>query len=136
MRWPPRVGPAVTVGLATLTVGLAAAALLVSMPAPAAHVVRHRHPPAIPQCQYSSPGSAPSYGPCTGGPPPVVRKPPPLTHKQLTRSTGYYVVKAGDTLWSISHSSLQHPRRWVRLWRLNPKVTNPSAIYPGEVLKL
>jgi nucleoid-associated protein YgaU len=131
----PRIGPAVTVALTVATVGLASAALLVSMPAPARHVVHRHHVVVVPQCTYSAPGTPPAYGPCTGGPP-VVRRPPPLTHRQLAQSAGYYVVKAGDSLWSISHSSLTHPRRWLKLWKLNPKITDPSQIYPGEVLKL
>jgi nucleoid-associated protein YgaU len=52
------------------------------------------------------------------------------------RHVRHVTVKAGDTLWSLSHSSPQHPLRWVKLWHHNPQVKNPSLIHPGEVLKL
>ena len=47
-----------------------------------------------------------------------------------------YVVKKGDTLWDISTIFLDQPWLWPKLWRLNPEITNPHLIYPGDVLKL
>jgi hypothetical protein len=47
-----------------------------------------------------------------------------------------YVVVKGDTLWDISIIFLDQPWLWPKLWRLNPEITNPHLIYPGDVLKL
>lgn len=47
-----------------------------------------------------------------------------------------YVVKRGDTLWDIAGLYLQHPWLWPRLWKLNPQVSNPHLIYPGDELHL
>lgn len=47
-----------------------------------------------------------------------------------------YVVVKGDTLWDISAVFLEQPWLWPKLWRLNPEISNPHLIYPGDVLRL
>jgi LysM domain len=47
-----------------------------------------------------------------------------------------YVVKKGDTLWSISNKFLKDSWQWPELWYVNPKVKNPHLIYPGDELFL
>lgn len=48
-----------------------------------------------------------------------------------------YVVKQGDTLWSISGKYLYRPYKWPQLWNVNKgKIRNPHLIYPGQVLNL
>ncbi len=48
-----------------------------------------------------------------------------------------YVVKQGDTLWSIAERYLDAPWRWPELWNLNKdEIKNPNRIYPGNVLVL
>lgn len=48
-----------------------------------------------------------------------------------------YVVKQGDTLWSISGKYLYRPYKWAQLWNVNKgKIRNPHLIYPGQVLNL
>ncbi|MGH8442029.1 MAG: LysM peptidoglycan-binding domain-containing protein [Nevskiaceae bacterium] len=47
-----------------------------------------------------------------------------------------YVVKKGDTLWSIANMFLRDSWQWPELWYVNPKVKNPHLIYPGDELYL
>ncbi|MGQ0586324.1 MAG: LysM peptidoglycan-binding domain-containing protein [Gammaproteobacteria bacterium] len=47
-----------------------------------------------------------------------------------------YVVKKGDTLWSIANMFLRDSWQWPELWYVNPKVKNPHLIYPGDELFL
>ncbi len=47
-----------------------------------------------------------------------------------------YVVKEGDTLWSIAEHFLGKADRWPELWGWNPQITNPHYIYPGDIIYL
>ena len=48
-----------------------------------------------------------------------------------------YVVKRGDTLWSISGLYLHKPWNWPKLWGMNRQsIANPHLIYPGQTLYL
>ncbi len=47
-----------------------------------------------------------------------------------------YIVKKGDTLWSICEQYYGDPYLWPELWEMNKFVTNPHWIIPGDVIKL
>jgi LysM repeat protein len=47
-----------------------------------------------------------------------------------------YVVKKGDTLWSIASKFLRDSWQWPEVWTVNEKVKNPHLIYPGDELYL
>ena len=43
-----------------------------------------------------------------------------------------YSVKQGDTLWDIAKRFYDSPLRWPDVWGINPQISNPHRIYPGE----
>ncbi len=47
-----------------------------------------------------------------------------------------YLVEEGDTLWDVCEYYFGEPRRWPTVWALNPHITNPHWIYPGDILRL
>ena len=47
-----------------------------------------------------------------------------------------YLVEKNDTLWDICEYYFAEPRQWPTIWALNPHITNPHWIYPGDILRL
>ncbi|MBI2116045.1 MAG: LysM peptidoglycan-binding domain-containing protein [candidate division NC10 bacterium] len=47
-----------------------------------------------------------------------------------------YVVKRGDTLSGIAKDALKDASLWRRVWELNPFITDPNRIFPGDTLAL
>jgi hypothetical protein len=45
-------------------------------------------------------------------------------------------VGRGDTLWDITALYFHDPFEWPRVWALNPHITNPHWIYPGDEVRL
>jgi len=57
-------------------------------------------------------------------------------NKQTEKSEGFEVhtVKSGETLWDVTKEYLKDPYLWPQVWEINPNVTNPHWIYPGDQL--
>jgi len=60
---------------------------------------------------------------------------PSLASAQMEEYKEYTVVK-GDTLWDISHTELQDPFLWPKIWKVNPDISNPDLIYPNQIIKI
>ena len=50
--------------------------------------------------------------------------------------TRTYVVVKGDTLWDICEKFYGDPELWPKLWEMNPFITNPHLLEPGDVITL
>jgi len=46
-----------------------------------------------------------------------------------------YRIRAGDTLWNVAQS-MRGRGGWPKLWAMNPDISNPHWIYPGQVVRL
>jgi LysM repeat protein len=47
-----------------------------------------------------------------------------------------HTVVKGDTLWDICERYYGDPDLWPKLWEMNPFITNPHLIKPGDVITL
>jgi hypothetical protein len=47
-----------------------------------------------------------------------------------------HIVVKGDTLWDICEKYYGDPNLWPKLWEMNPFVTNPHLLEPGDVINL
>lgn len=47
-----------------------------------------------------------------------------------------HTVQRGDTLWDICETYYGDPNLWPRLWEMNPFVTNPHLLKPGDIITL
>jgi hypothetical protein len=50
--------------------------------------------------------------------------------------TYQHVVVKGDTLWDICEEYYGDPDLWPKLWEMNPFVTNPHLLEPGDIITL
>jgi hypothetical protein len=64
---------------------------------------------------------------------PLALKAQPTT--EFSPAVEQYEISAGDTLWDISDKILGDPFLWPRIWAMNPEITNPHWIYPGDILR-
>lgn len=47
-----------------------------------------------------------------------------------------HTVSEGESLWLIAQAEYSDPYQWTHIVELNPTITNPDFITPGQVLKL
>lgn len=47
-----------------------------------------------------------------------------------------HTVEKGDTLWSICEKYYGDPDLWPKLWQMNPFITNPHFLHPGDLITL
>ena len=47
-----------------------------------------------------------------------------------------YTVQKGDTLWGICEKVYGNPDLWPQLWEMNPFITNPHLLEPGDRITL
>ena len=55
---------------------------------------------------------------------------------KIWAQTRTHVVVRGDTLWDICEKYYGDPELWPKLWEMNPFVTNPHLLKPGDVITL
>ena len=54
----------------------------------------------------------------------------------LTAQPSTHKVQRGDTLWSICEKYYGDSTLWPKLWEMNPFVTNPHLLKPGDLITL
>ena len=47
-----------------------------------------------------------------------------------------HIVQKGDTLWDICEKYYGDPNLWPKLWQMNPFITNPHLLKPGDLVTL
>jgi len=57
-------------------------------------------------------------------------------HPDLSKIPELHTVAEGDTLWTLCRRYYQNPWCWPQLWALNPVITNPHWIFPGDTVRL
>ncbi len=59
-----------------------------------------------------------------------------LTTTSMGAGPTKHIVQKGDTLWDICEKYYGNPNLWPKLWQMNPFVTNPHLLSPGDVITL
>ena len=57
-----------------------------------------------------------------------------LENADLSAAPEKHEVIKGDTLWDISNTYLKSPWYWPKVWSMNPQISNPHLIYPGDMI--
>lgn len=58
------------------------------------------------------------------------------TKEILAETTTRHTVQKGDTLWDLSGEYLDDPLFWPKIWKLNPGISNPDLILPGQIVRI
>ncbi|MCP4666477.1 MAG: LysM peptidoglycan-binding domain-containing protein [Deltaproteobacteria bacterium] len=60
-----------------------------------------------------------------------------LNHRAPAWAETYtHITEKGDTLWDICEKYYGDPELWPKLWQINPFVTNPHLLKPGDAIRL
>ena len=59
-----------------------------------------------------------------------------FTDEAFCATPSKHIVQKGDTLWGICEKYYGNPNLWPKLWEMNPFVTNPHLLRPGDVITL
>jgi hypothetical protein len=59
-----------------------------------------------------------------------------FSHSSVWAQPQTHVVQKGDTLWDICEKYYGDPNLWPKLWQMNPFITNPHLLKPGDVVTL
>jgi len=65
----------------------------------------------------------------------VAGAPDSVGPREGRRGRATYRIRAGDTLWNVAQS-MRGRGGWPKLWAMNPDISNPHWIYPGQVVRL
>lgn len=63
------------------------------------------------------------------------RRPRGGSTEAFEASQPQHVVETGDTLWDVCEKITGKPWIWPRVWAMNPEITNPHWIFPGDVVR-
>ena len=59
-----------------------------------------------------------------------------FTAGMVSAGPSKHIVQKGDTLWGICEKYYGNPNLWPKLWQMNPFVTNPHLLSPGDIITL
>ena len=67
----------------------------------------------------------------------TAKKTKTTTPRTNPKSTGFHVVKSGDTLWAIAKKYYGSGAKYTKIYNANKgKIKNPNLIYPGQKFKI
>jgi LysM repeat protein len=74
----------------------------------------------------------------TAGAPPQALNPQRDIHVPAAayNSPRIVITRAGDTLSSLAQRYLGNASLWMKIWDVNPEITNPNMIYDGEHIRI